>query len=193
MRIPEPDPELVRRAAGGEVAAQRELMEAWGPAVLRWATWLARPGVDPEDVAHDVLFILLTKLRDLRDAQAFQAWLFRIVRRTVDRHNKALWLRRWSAEPVEGAAVSGLDPHREAERNEAQLTVQAALSTLKRPHREILVLCLLEEQTCLEASQILGIPEGTAKRRLQLARVSFRRAHARITLTLAPRPQEEKP
>jgi len=167
-------------------------MEAWGPVVLRWCTWLARPGADPEDATHDVLVAVLSKLDSLRDAQAFQAWLFSIVRRQVARHGRKRWLWPSKPEPRAEPEDPGPGPQREVERKQARLAVQRVLSTLSRRHREVLVLCLLEERTCREAAQLLGIPEGTAKRRLQAARQRFRRAWARQLRVAALRHRKEE-
>lgn len=193
MRDPEPDPDLVQAAARGDAAALRSLMEAWGPVVLRWTTWLGRPGVEPEDAAHDAIVAALTGLPGLRDPQAFPAWLFRVVKRETARNGRQLWLRRRAPDPPREPSSPGPDPSQEAERLEARTQLWAVLAALPRRHREVLVLCVIEDRTCAEAARLLDIPQGTAKRRLQAARIRLRRAWARRGAAGSPAIREEDP
>jgi RNA polymerase sigma-70 factor (ECF subfamily) len=177
MSPPEPDPGLVAAARAGDPAALAHLVSAWAPVVLGWCIWLAPSGVDPEDAAHDAFVAALDGLARLRDPAAFPAWLFQTARRTVARHARWAWLRR--AAPVPDLPDPGPDPAEEAARRAARREVRSVLAALPARDREILVLCLLEERSCREAAGLLDVPEGTAKHRLEAARLRFRRALAR--------------
>jgi RNA polymerase sigma-70 factor (ECF subfamily) len=52
--------------------------------------------------------------------------------------------------------------------------VWAALDELPLHHREVLVLCDLEERADSEVSEMLGVPKGTVKSRLRRARLALR-------------------
>ena len=73
-------------------------------------------------------------------------------------------------------AVAASDPEQELTAKRARERVWDALSTLDQAHREVIVMCLLEERTNAEAASLLGIPVGTVKSRLRVARSTFKRA-----------------
>ena len=53
------------------------------------------------------------------------------------------------------------------------------LEGMTENQREVLVLCDVEERTDEEVAALLGVPSGTVKSRLRLARASFRQGCAR--------------
>jgi len=77
------DSGLVVAAAAGDDVATSRLGDRWLPVVLRWSNRLSGPKVDPEDAAHDAMMIVLRRLPDLRDPEAFPAWTYGILRRTI--------------------------------------------------------------------------------------------------------------
>jgi len=158
----------VAAARDGDVRALNRLMEAWLPVVLRWSMRCTPPGVDPEDVAHDALVQVFTSLPSLRDPSRFAAYVYRIVDRTAAAHARRAWLRKW---------VPGLTPEASTESNaEESLLIQRirqALHACPRKHREVLILVEIEGFTVAQTAEILGVPVGTVKSRLRLARPRF--------------------
>jgi len=177
------DPELVERAIRDEPGARDRLLEASLPAVLTWTTRLGGPKVDPEDAAHDALMIVWTKLDALRSPQRYSAWLYGIVRRVLAAHRRRAWVKRWvpGVDP-ELASERSATPAAEAESSELIRGVQEALEKLPPKQREVLVLCELEERTDVEVAEMLGVPLGTVKSRLRLARARFAQAASRLKL-----------
>lgn len=53
------------------------------------------------------------------------------------------------------------------------LILREAFARLKPPARDILTLCVVEEFTLRQASEVLGIPEGTVKSRLHRAKAQL--------------------
>jgi DNA-directed RNA polymerase specialized sigma24 family protein len=156
-------------AADGDMTAWAEILDEVLPTVLGWCARLGGPSVDAEDAAHDVCLIALEKLAMLRDAAAFPAWLYGITRKVLATHRRrARWstwmpmsvLNRMATPPdVDDLGGIGLD----------------ILEVLPEAQREALVLCGIEERTCEEAAALLGVPVGTIKSRLRLARGRFLR------------------
>jgi len=168
------DADLVLAAAAGDDVAVSRLVDRWLPVALRWCNRLCGPKVDPEDAAHDALMIVLRRLPDLREPEAFPAWLYGIVRRTIAGHRRKAWVRRWvpGVAPAD-QADDGPSPARRQELSELSQQVQAVLELLPPKQREVLVLCDVEDLTDEEAAQLLDIPVGTAKSRLRSARQRF--------------------
>lgn len=170
------DPADVEDAQQGHDAARDRLVDAALPLVLGWCTRLGGPKIDPEDAAHDALMTALARLPSLEDTERFQPWLFGITRRTLAAHRRKAWVRRWlPGATVFDAADPAPGPDQRRELSEVGGQVQAVLERLPAAQREILVLCIVEERSATEASEMLGIPAGTVKSRLRLGRERFRR------------------
>ena len=102
-----------------------------------------------------------------------EAWLYGIVRRTLAWHRRKSWWARWLPGTSEPAS-SRPDAFADAARSQAARRVAALLDALPEAQREVLVLCVVEERTTVEAAALLGVPEGTIKSRLRLARERVR-------------------
>ncbi len=168
------DTSLVRAAARGEPGARDKLVDAWLPVVLGWCARLGGPKVDPEDATHDVLIVMLDRLESLREPSSFSSWLFGITRRVLAKHRRQAWVKRWVPGFMPEAVDTDPSPYHQTRLSETSRRVQQALELLPPAQREVLVLCDLEERTDLEVSELLGIPLGTVKSRLRLARRKFR-------------------
>ena len=166
--------ELVRAAQDDQPGALERLVDRSLPMVLRWCVRLGGPGVQAEDAAQDVFEIVLDRLVVLRSPDAYSAWLYGVTRRVLARHRRRAWLRRWVPGLDPEGPDPGGDPLRMAEATETARRVWAAMGTLQQPHREVLVLCDLEERADSEVAEMLGIPKATVKSRLRRAREALR-------------------
>jgi RNA polymerase sigma-70 factor (ECF subfamily) len=112
-------------------------------------------------------------VREISDPDAFRTWLYTTVR------NACLMKRRRRAGepthfvPVEKQAVA-LDPKMADPWIDRRL--RAALATLPRPSRAIVVLREIEGLSTREVATVMGISEDNVKTRLHRARVLLRRA-----------------
>ena len=160
---------LVRSARCGEAGAEDALVGHWLPTIVAWCRRMGGPTIDVEDAAHDVLIVVLTRLERLREPECFPSWVLGITRRVLARHRRRAWLRQWfdrRAEPL--TPLPGPDQADEVDQ------LWLALDALSTIHREVLVLCDLEERTGAEAARLLGVPIGTVKGRLHDARLRLR-------------------
>jgi len=185
MTQQDPPVELVHAAIAGEPGARNALVDAWLPVVLRWTTRMGGPKVDPEDAAHDVFIVVITRLEALKKPESFASWLFGITLRVLAKHRRRAWVRRW----VPGIAPEGIDlapgPARQTQMSETGFKVQQAMAQLTEKQRNVLILCELEQRTDVEAAELLGVPVGTAKSRLRAARIAFREAALDLGLGLS--------
>lgn len=169
-----PHPSLVTHALDGDPAAVDQLARAWLPFVYRWCQRLGGPRIDTEDAAHEVLITMCRRLDTVRSAEQFPAWLYGICKRTIANHRRKAWLRSWVGAPTRESADPHEDPHRSAEARQAATQVWEVLETLSAKQREVLVLCELEELSGSEVAELTGLPLGTVKSRLRLARKAFK-------------------
>ncbi len=165
--------EDVQGASRGEADSWRLLCGTWAPVVLHWCSYLGGPRVDADEAAQQVFIIVWKKLDALKSPDKFPSWLFGITRRVLANCRRSAWLRSWSGVVLGDSPDPAQDPERVASQNELAVLVERALCRLKTDHREILVLCDLQEFTLPEAAALLGIKLNTAKSRLIRARVKF--------------------
>lgn len=160
-------------AAPGDAAARDRLIALWQDDVSRWCQVLGGPGVSAEDAAHDALLVACTRLGKLVDPLAFRAWLWAVTWRTVRRHRRRAWLRRW----VPGGPPERPDPRGDAgeryERAERAARVMQALDRLPPDQRELLWLAYAEGMTRAELCRQLELGPGVLSRRLTRARAAF--------------------
>ena len=165
VHFPTPDPDTLRAARAGDVIARDAVVSACAPHVLRWCRRLGGPRVDADDAAQDVLIVLFQRLGTVTSPSALGPWTFGVTRRVLSDHRRRAWFRRW----LPGAWVDPADAPRQEQAFEAA-RVRAALDTLPHAQHEAVVLCDVEGYTDEEAAHLTGVPTGTLKSRLRLAR-----------------------
>lgn len=165
---------LVERWRQGEVAARTRVLELWLAEVVRWCRWNARAGIDPLDLAHDVMVRAADRMATLTRPLGIRSWLWAITWRVLREHERTPWRRRWASsaslerpDPVP-SVVEALEGH---ERN---VVVRDILRTLPLAERTLLWHAYVDRQTRAEIAELTGLPEGTVNRRLTRARRRFR-------------------
>jgi RNA polymerase sigma-70 factor (ECF subfamily) len=167
------------RASGwleGLMAAEHDL-EAEFEARLRESSTLAfrvaygvlRHREDAEDVAQEALAKAYRSFRQLRDRDKFRAWLVRMTwRLAVDRWRSER--RRTAREQVVETSEPVASTEQEADARDRAAQLWHAIDALSEKLRVVIVLAAIEGHDLGEVARLLGIPEGTVKSRLFLAR-----------------------
>ncbi len=155
--------EQVEAARRGDRAAIDALVEAVWPGCYRVAFCVLGEAALAEDAAQEACIALYRGITSLRDPGAFNAWLYRIVVRESARARR----RRARAEAVAEAAAS-------SEPSGVDLDIQRALASLSPALREVTVLYYFEDLASREIAAILGVPDGTVRVRLMMARRKLR-------------------
>jgi len=150
------------------------------PLVTGWCVRLGAGGIDAEAAASDALLVILRRLDDVDAGAPIEPFAWGVAVRVVKEHRRRAWWRRW----VPGVTVerAGHSDDDSPEKRERVRQVHVVLAALEDAHREVIVLMDLEERAASEVSQLLGLPEGTVRSRLRLARVAFRTEAERIGL-----------
>ncbi|MCB9742953.1 MAG: sigma-70 family RNA polymerase sigma factor [Alphaproteobacteria bacterium] len=179
------DTALIEAAIAGDVRARETLLRAWLPQLISWCKRLSGPKVDPEDIFQDVAEKVLTKMHTLREPAALPGWLYQVVRSQANRRRRKAWLRRWASGAEPTAVDTSASPERSARLSEISVQVQEVLERMPEKQREVLILCFLEDRSQSEVADMLGVPLGTVKSRIRLARERFAKEAARISPHLA--------
>lgn len=174
-RLPEADAQLIRDAIAGRRGAVDELAGVWLPHVYRWCHRLGGPTLDAEDAAHETLIVMCRRIHTVHGPAQFPSWLFAIARKTIANQRRRAWFARWvPGASLEREAATGWGSAQDLESRQSAEVVWKVLEALPQSQREVLVLVDLEEHTNAEAAALLGLPLGTVKSRLRVAREAFR-------------------
>ena len=153
-------PEIVSAALTGDEAAAEQLVAAVWPGCFRLAATVIGDRSLAQDAAQEACVIVLRKVRGVRSAEAFDAWLYRVVMREAGR------VRRRHA-------VAGGDELLEQQilRDEtAAVDVWRALATLPPELRDVVVLFYFDDLRSEQIAAALRIPHATVRTRLARAR-----------------------
>lgn len=124
---------------------------------------------EAEDVAQEAMLRAYRSFHRLRERERFRAWLVRMsFRLALDRIRSKVRRERHERAAMElrdEATVENLASSHEFHRQVAQ-----ALDELPEKLRIVMVLAAIEGYNTREVAKLAGLPEGTVKSRLYLAR-----------------------
>ncbi|MCC6548201.1 sigma-70 family RNA polymerase sigma factor [Candidatus Sumerlaeota bacterium] len=193
---PDQERTLIQQARGGDAAAMDALLGAHQDRVFRTALGLL--GGDQEaafEVAQEVLVSVFRHLDQFRGDSRFTTWLYRM---TVNfAKNRSVAEGRRSARfvsldnsaqeddeaPRREHAAARPSPREEAAGGEMMGMMMARLDELAEEFRSVLILRYMEDRSYEEISEILGVPLGTIKSRINRGRSELRRLMADVLPT----------
>ena len=135
---------------------------------FRVAYGVLRHRQDAEDVAQEAFAKAYRRFRQLRDRDRFRAWLVRMTwRLAIDRwrSDRRRTTREQAVEPAPLASTEEMAVSRER-----SVRLWRAIDALPDKLRVVVVLAAIEGHDMREVARLLGVPEGTVKSRLFLAR-----------------------
>lgn len=171
VRDPVRDPQMVRAAQSGDTRALETFLSALAHELLPLAAALTGNKHDADELLADTLSVLYERLGQLEEPLAAVAWARRaLIRRFRDGRR---WLSRRVTIPIETVTETMRDYARPD-----LIDLRVAVRRLSRDDRVLLALHYWQGYTLPECAAELGIPEGTAKSRLNRA-LSLLRARLR--------------
>lgn len=182
------DGAIVERVKRGDVDAYCELVARYQDRLFSFLSRSVASRADAEDLAQDILVQAFGAIRSFRSDASFKTWLFRIAHnRLVDysrrtrKRNQVVAASLDDRAEGDGALDERLGGPREQEpphelcRGELSEAVRAAVAALSDKLRSVIVLYDFEGCTYEEIAAVVGIPIGTVKSRLFLARAELKR------------------
>jgi RNA polymerase sigma-70 factor (ECF subfamily) len=163
----------VDRASEQEFSLKRELERRLAEnsgAVYRVALGVLHNHADAEDVAQDALLRAYRHFACLRRPERLKSWLVRTAwRLAIDRMRSA---NRREQREYEAIAGRPLPPTTEDIAGEHLFLrrVEEAVDTLPERLRQVVVLAAIEGYDMRETAELLDLPEGTVRSRLNRAR-----------------------
>ena len=183
------DAELVQRCIGGDQHAWAEVVRQFSRRVYNMAYRFTITHSAAEDLTQEV-FIRVYRSLDQYDPALgdLSNWLMRLARNLIiDDYRKRQRTPTDSGEDLANheyhLPAASDSPQRSLERQERRLQVLAAINKLSPDLRECVILRDIEELTYQEIVDLLRIPEGTVKSRINRGRIELAKVLRRMKVT----------
>jgi RNA polymerase sigma-70 factor (ECF subfamily) len=133
-------------------------------------SWTHDPAL-ADDLVQQTCYQALRKQRHLRDIDAADAWLFRILANCLADHYRS---RREVLSGDDLLIVEKWTPEHATQEDQIAQRVRKAVAGLPLAHRQVVTLVDLEGFSYASVAQILDIPVGTVMSRLSRGRGALR-------------------
>lgn len=177
------DAATVERLRRKDLEAFGEVVDAYQARVFGFVRRMVPTGEDAEDVTQEVFLKAYRSFSSFDGRCSVRTWLFRIAHNLcIDRARRRGRAPEWvsftpedDATPLEIADERG-SPEAGVLSGELAALVERAIGTMSEKLRSVLLLHDREEMAYDEIATALGIPVGTVKSRLFLARAHLQKS-----------------
>lgn len=172
--------ELVRRCRAGDGSAWEEIVSTFSRRIFNLAFRFTSSTEAAEDLTQEV-FIRIYRTLEQYDAKQgdLSNWLMRLARNLIidDYRHRQRNPQNSYADDVEDHTFHlravGTSAHKDIERRELAKQVQEGIDKLPSDLRTCVILRDIEELTYQEIVELLRIPEGTVKSRINRGRIEL--------------------
>jgi RNA polymerase sigma-70 factor (ECF subfamily) len=177
------DQPLVSRCLDGDEAAWEELVRQHTRQVYGLCFRFTNSAQEAQDLTQDVFLRVFKTIKTFRSAEgSFHTWLARVTRNLLIDHYRRTRQERVTDSieeqlPMlqEKGASAAARPDQALAGQEASEILQATLQKLSPDLREAVILRDLQEMEYREIAEVLDIPEGTVKSRINRGRAELAR------------------
>lgn len=194
----ERDPELIKRCLEGESSAWEELLRNYNRRIYNLCYRFSGRTGDAEDLTQEIFIKIFQMLRTFDAAQgAFSTWLNRVARNHLVDHYRRTHKDRVTSSledevtELEDRPSPGEGPGASVEARERKELLQSGLDRLSPDMREAVILRDLQDLDYDEIAEVLGVPQGTVKSRINRGRLELARVLKRIEGLRGKEDQEE--
>jgi RNA polymerase sigma-70 factor (ECF subfamily) len=181
--------EVIERARGGDTAAFNEMVLAYRKRILGTISRLIGRPEDVEDVAQEVFVRLYYSLDQLRTAEVFEPWLYRLtvnasydyLRRSKRRGESRMSDLSEQQVMMADAMAGGKQDAEDRKRGEVREFVDALFQHVSEEDRLLLTLKEVEGLSLKELEKIYRVNENALKVRLFRARQRVLKAYHSAT------------
>ncbi len=178
--LPDRDARLIAGLRRGDPGAVDAFVETYGARICRRIERILGNRADAEEVAQDVLLLVVRRIHLFGARAAFATWVHRIATNAAlarlrrRRRNDS----RWAAGPSDAVPAHIASAEEEVTRRELQGLLARAIATLPEPYRLPLVLHHLEGLSHDAIAARLGLGLAAVKSRVYRSRILVRRCLA---------------
>ncbi len=178
----DPDTSIVERCMKGDEAAWEDLVKTHTRRVYAICYRFTNSHAEAQDITQEVFLRVFRTLRTFRPGEGtFTVWLTRLTRNLLIDHyrrgrmNRATDSIEEQLPMLEEKKLHGARTDARLAAREASELLQGALQKLSPDLREAVILRDLEELEYREIAEVLKVPEGTVKSRLNRGRSELAR------------------
>jgi RNA polymerase sigma-70 factor (ECF subfamily) len=179
----DPDSSLVSRCLRGDEAAWEDLVRVHTRKVYGLCYRFTGSGSEAQDLTQEVFLRVFRTVKSFRSTEgSFATWLARVTRNLLIDHYRRTRQERVTDSieeqlPMieEEGASAAARPDQAVAGREASEILQATLQKLSPDLREAVILRDLQEMEYREIAEVLQIPEGTVKSRINRGRAELAR------------------
>jgi RNA polymerase sigma-70 factor (ECF subfamily) len=167
---------IVRECLEGRQGAWETLMNTYAKRVFNMAYQFSGSRQEAEDMTQEIFLKLYGSLAKFDFQRNFTAWLLTLAKNhLIDEYRKTKWERtqrdEFDERVLPQASVSG--PEESLARKEIRALIWEGLNHLSSEMRMAVILRDLQGRTYEEMAEILGLPLGTVKSRVNRARIAL--------------------
>ena len=173
------DERVVERCLQGDDAAWETVVNLYAKRIYNLTYRYTCRRDEAEDLTQDIFIRVYQNLKRFRaDTGSFQSWIMKVGRNLIIDHYRRTRRFQQAAGTEEMENMNLKDdkipsPQRSAERTEASRFLMEGLQALSPELKEALILRDLEGMSYAEIAELLGIPEGTVKSRINRGRLEL--------------------
>jgi RNA polymerase sigma-70 factor, ECF subfamily len=183
IRLLDPEHSLVARCLSGDDAAWEQFVREHTRHVYALCYRFTGSAQEAQDLTQEVFLRVFRTLKSFRSAEgSLGTWLARLTRNLLIDHYRRSRQQRVTDSieerlPIieEAGAAASARPDQVVAGREASELLQQALQKLSPDLREAVILRDLQEMEYREIAQVLAIPEGTVKSRINRGRAELAR------------------
>lgn len=168
------DEEIIKLCQVGNEVAFEELYKRYQKSTYYLAMQISNCDADAIDATQETFIEIHKSIKNLREIKFFKLWVKRIVVSKLNKifaKNKAtlydeddvIWKRQ-------AETRNYMIPHDQSHFKNDQELLHQFVENLNPRYRTIIVLTYFEEMNYKEVAEVCGIPEGTVKSRLNMAK-----------------------
>ena len=166
--------QLIERVLAGDMAAARQLYDAYVGGVHRLALRMSADDALAEEATQDAFVRVFRSLPRFRRDAALGTWIYQIAVSAILTAIRGR--KRWNTRHAEIEEAEHVVRHRSEAEPDLRDQLYAAIDALPDIYRSVFVLHHVEGHTHEDIGKLLRIPSGTSKARLSEAKARLRRA-----------------
>lgn len=177
--------DLISRLKKGDRNAFNELVREYEKQVINIAYGMLSDREDAYDAAQEVFIRIYKSIDSFKEQSSLSTWIYRV---SVNICNDMLRKRQRTAKtvslypddnnddsPATDIADNAPGPEETLEINETQRLVREGIASLNDDFRTVITVCDIQGRSYDEAAEILSVPKGTVKSRLNRARNALKK------------------
>lgn len=179
--VSENELKLIDNAINGDIDSFEKLIKKHQKFAYNVALKYLKDPTDAEDATQESLIKAFRYLKSFNKKSKFSTWLYRIVINTCkdelrkhkkDQNNYSLNNEDNYIDAIEDESY---EPLKNAENTELGKNLHTAIEQLEITYKDVIILCDMKDYSYQEISEILEIPIGTVRSRINRGRKKLRK------------------